>query len=157
MEDWHAARRKEGYRPNPKSKYYYNNIYFDSSWELAFYIYCVDHGINIERNTHILKYFVNGKERGYIPDFLVNGEFVEIKGDFLWEFEGGSSFFKNEDLEKEKQRYLCAKENQVKIIYQKDIGVYLKYCEHKFHNKQWKRLFMISKKDANRKREELGW
>ena len=60
---------------------WYKNIWCDSSWELAFVIYCLDHGKQIERNLKSWFYTDNdGKIRKYYPDFLVNGELYEIKG-----------------------------------------------------------------------------
>jgi hypothetical protein len=61
-------------------KGWYKGFFCDSSWELAFVLYCLDHKIKIERNTTKLDYTFNGKKRKYIPDFVVDGIFVEIKG-----------------------------------------------------------------------------
>lgn len=58
----------------------YRGIWCDSSWELAYVIYCLDHGIDIIRNTTRRCYQHNGKTRSYIPDFLVEQDIVEIKG-----------------------------------------------------------------------------
>lgn len=55
----------------------YNGIWCDSSWELAYVIYCLDHQIDIQRCTEVRTYSNNKK---YYPDFLVNGVIVEIKG-----------------------------------------------------------------------------
>ena len=70
------------YRPeyHYKSVYIYNNLKFDSSWELAFYIYCIDKGKNIIRETCSFTYNCNGLDYSYFPDFRVNGALVEIKG-----------------------------------------------------------------------------
>lgn len=61
-------------------KGWYKGFFCDSSWELAYVIYCLDHLIEIERNTKKLKYVFDGKERTYIPDFIVNQTLTEIKG-----------------------------------------------------------------------------
>lgn len=58
----------------------YKGIWCDSSWELAFVIYCLDNGKDIKRNTEVRKYIMEGVERKYIPDFIVDGHIVEIKG-----------------------------------------------------------------------------
>lgn len=58
----------------------YKGFFCNSTYELAYYIYCIDHGISIERNTKKYKYVYNGKEHYYIPDFRVNGKLTEIKG-----------------------------------------------------------------------------
>jgi hypothetical protein len=61
-------------------KGWYKGFFCDSSWELAYVIFCLDHDIKIRRNTKKLKYVFNGEEKSYIPDFIVDGELVEIKG-----------------------------------------------------------------------------
>lgn len=59
---------------------WYRGIWCDSSWELAFVIYCLDHGHKILRNEVKYPYIYRGKKHNYIPDFIVDGELVEIKG-----------------------------------------------------------------------------
>ena len=58
----------------------YNGIWCDSSWELAFIIWCQSQGKNIARNTERFNYEFNGKSRKYLPDFIVDGQLIEIKG-----------------------------------------------------------------------------
>lgn len=59
----------------------YRGIWCDSSWELAWVIYAIDHEIKFTRNTEKFPYFFNGKHLSYIPDFILEtGEFIEIKG-----------------------------------------------------------------------------
>lgn len=72
-----------GLRPNAYKKYksgLYHNIHCDSSWELAFVIYCEDHNISLERNHKFLTYTFENKEYKYYPDFIINGTLYEIKG-----------------------------------------------------------------------------
>ena len=60
---------------------YYKNIRCDSSWELAFVVFNIEHNIPIARNTRRFEYFINDKKHNFIPDFIVNNtELVEIKG-----------------------------------------------------------------------------
>lgn len=61
-------------------KGWYNGIFCDSSWELAYIIYCTDHNIPITRNLEKRQYEYNGQILNYIPDFVVDGKLVEIKG-----------------------------------------------------------------------------
>jgi hypothetical protein len=58
----------------------YKGIWCDSSWELAFVIYCLDNGKCIKRCKERRKYIFEGEEKIYIPDFVVDGSIVEIKG-----------------------------------------------------------------------------
>jgi hypothetical protein len=61
-------------------KGWYKGYFCDSSWELAYVIYCLDHNISIERNTEIRQYIWNNNIKNYIPDFLVEDKLIEIKG-----------------------------------------------------------------------------
>lgn len=77
-----AKENNGGYRQGSGrgKKGWYNGIFCDSSWELAYLIYCLDHNISILRNTEKRQYEFNGKKHYYIPDFIVEGCVVEIKG-----------------------------------------------------------------------------
>jgi len=59
---------------------WYKGYWCDSSWELAYIIYHLDHNIPIERNKEKFNYEFNGKHFAYHPDFIVAGELVEVKG-----------------------------------------------------------------------------
>lgn len=61
-------------------KGYYQGIYCDSSWELAFVIFHLKNGNKIERVKEPRTYVFEGKIRKYYPDFTVNGKTFEIKG-----------------------------------------------------------------------------
>ena len=61
---------------------YYQGIWCDSSWELAYILYQKDHNIEVERNLTPYEYVFEGKTYKFYPDFIVNGELVEIKGFF---------------------------------------------------------------------------
>lgn len=100
-------------------RYTYKNEKFDSSWEVAFWIYCEDHNIKVEREKTILNYNKNGIEHKYIVDFTVGNDLYEIKSDFLL----GS-------LEKEKLD--CMLKNKVHIIGKKEIQKYIKYVNSKY-------------------------
>ena len=77
-----AMKKFGGYRKGSGrgKKGWYKGFFCDSSWELAYLIYCLDHFIQIERNTTKLKYVFENKERSYTPDFLVEGALTEVKG-----------------------------------------------------------------------------
>lgn len=60
---------------------WYQGLWCDSLYELAFVAYHLDHGSVVERNTVIYRYRDEvGKERAYLPDFRVDGKLYEIKG-----------------------------------------------------------------------------
>ena len=59
----------------------YKGIHCDSTYELAYVIYMLDHGYDIKRYIGSFDYLDNdGKLRKYYPDFIVNDTIVEIKG-----------------------------------------------------------------------------
>ncbi|MDD5649043.1 MAG: hypothetical protein PHF86_01310 [Candidatus Nanoarchaeia archaeon] len=61
-------------------KGWYKGFWCDSSWELAFVIYHLELGNKIERNKKSFPYLFNGKIYKYYPDFILNEEYIEIKG-----------------------------------------------------------------------------
>ena len=72
-----------GLRPNAYKKYksgIYHGIHCDSSYELAFIIYCEEHNIKVERNKKFLTYIFNNQEFKYYPDFIIENKLYEIKG-----------------------------------------------------------------------------
>ena len=74
-----------GYYPNSIKNHHHGNykgIHCDSSWELAYLIYCLEHNIDIKRCTEVRYYTLNKKKCNYFPDFVVNNQIIEIKGYF---------------------------------------------------------------------------
>lgn len=73
---------------------YYKGYYCQSSWELAYVIYNLEHSIVFERNKKGFKYTLDGIERSYFPDFYLpeSDTYIEIKG-----------YYDNKTKEKEKQ------------------------------------------------------
>lgn len=60
---------------------WYRGYWCDSSWELAWVIYNLDHEIKFERTVRGFEYEFEGKKHKYYPDFkLEDGSYVEIKG-----------------------------------------------------------------------------
>lgn len=108
------TRNLGGLNPSTTHKYYkkglFDGIQCDSSWELAFLIYCKDHNIVVERNIKPLYYIFEGKQCKFYPDFIVNNELVEIKG-----------YFDKRNIEKKKQN------PQVRFIDKNGIKKYMNY------------------------------
>lgn len=62
-------------------KGWYKGYWCDSSWELAFILYNIDHNIKFKQNKNFFNYEINGKIRKYYPDFILeDGTYIEIKG-----------------------------------------------------------------------------
>ena len=119
------------YRPDYhyKSIYIYNNLKFDSSWELAFYIYCIDNNNNIIRETCFFTYNCNGTDYSYFPDFRVDGSLVEIKGLQFFENRNPNGrminpFDRSLD-EKFEAKHQCMIKNGIQII--TDCSKYISY------------------------------
>lgn len=77
----HKNLKLGGYVPNScRGKCgYYKGIYCDSTYELVYLIYCLDHNIDIKRCEETFEYEYEGKIHTYHPDFVVNNELIEIK------------------------------------------------------------------------------
>jgi hypothetical protein len=62
-------------------KGWYTGYWCDSSWELAWVIYNLEHNIKFVRNTKKFDFFFEDKICKYLPDFILeDGTYVEIKG-----------------------------------------------------------------------------
>lgn len=104
-------------------KYKFNNIKFDSSWELSYYIWLTDNKISFKYQPKpaILYYWEgDNKFHKYYPDFIVNNEIIEIKNLYLYSkllLEGT----------KDNAKYKKMIELKVKIL--TDCSKYLNYIE----------------------------
>ena len=116
-----SAKKKNlgGYNPRGGrgKKGWFANIWCDSSWELAWVIYALDHDIGFEKNTEKFEYLFESKRYNYIPDFKLNdGTYIEIKG-----YETARV--------KEKIAYFPHK---IKVINKDDIKLFIAYAVEKF-------------------------
>lgn len=104
-----------------RKKYTYNEIGFDSSWELAYYIWLKDHDLTFKfHQTDPIEYEYAGKTHKYFPDFETTQGLVEIKNPKLLErmYESGTL---------DNAKYECMVKHNVKII--TDCREYLEYVE----------------------------
>lgn len=98
-------------------KGWYKGFFCDSSWELAYVIYCLDHNKNILRNKEKREYTFNDEIKNYIPDFIVDGQLIEIKG------------------YKTKQWEAKLKANpDIQVLYEEDLIDVLTYVKNKYGN-----------------------
>lgn len=110
-----------GFKPGSVSNYkfgVFNNMYCDSSWELAFLVYCRDHSIQVMRNQEGFKYEFEGKSHKYYPDFIIDDTYYEIK-----------SRCRAIDLVKIRE---LSKIHSIILIDEVSIRPYLKYCEQTY-------------------------
>ena len=139
LERYGVERPLQLYEFNSKSKktYSYDGKQFDSSWELAMYIYAKDNNEDIEREPCKLEYTYNNKTYYYYPDFKYKGELIEIKGGHLFSKENGLiDIFNEKDNNKLNAKYVCMLANGVKILQYDEIKKYIIYCK-KTYGKQW--------------------
>ena len=110
-------RKLGGYIPGSGrgKKGWYKGFFCDSSWELAYVVYCLEHNIDIKRNSEKRQYIWQDKIKNYIPDFIVEGSLTEIKG------------FKTE-------QWLAKLESNkdIKVLYEKDLESIIKYVIDKY-------------------------
>jgi len=105
---------------------WYKEYWCDSSWELAFIIYNLEHNIKFERNEKGFNYILANKEKRFYPDFIINDEFIEIKG------------YKSEMTDAKIKSF--PKELKLKVLYKDDMQLYLNYVIEKYGQDFWKLL-----------------
>lgn len=95
---------------------YYKTIWCDSSYELAWVIYHIDHNILFKRNNKGFKYFYKGVKHLYYPDFIINGQYIEVKNfksditnEKIKQFPYDISVLYTEDMKKEILPYVINK------------------------------------------------
>lgn len=106
---------------------YYNGIYCGSTYELAWVIYNIDHGIYFERFSGILK----GEGIKYIPDFKIGNCIFELKGIDL-----NGSVQKKTDL-------AISLGYDIKVLYKKDIQYMIDYVIEKYDIKNKTKLYVL--------------
>ena len=112
-------------------KWFYNNLYFDSSWELIYYIWLKDNNIDFEYQKDKLPYYFNNKLRYYEVDFTINGRYVEIKGPQSFDKTGKMINIYDRTLDDiANYKYYCMLTNNVEII--TDIKPYKDYIINKY-------------------------
>jgi len=97
---------------------WYKGYWCDSTYELCYLIYCLDHDIKIERNKEGFKYEYKNKIHTYYPDFLVEGDLVEIKGYNSEEFKAKRS----------------AVTKPLKVLFKKDLKDIFDYVNKNYTN-----------------------
>lgn len=104
--------------------YTYDNMFFDSSWELYFYIYQKLILGNKIRRGDIFHYTDStGKDRTYECDFKINDNLnVEVKGtQFLKNIDGQLFLVAFDTKELLVEKTNCMRKNDVQLILEKDI------------------------------------
>jgi hypothetical protein len=95
----------------------YKGIWCDSTYELIWVIYNLDHYIKFERNKNGYDYYFNGKKHKYYPDFLKGEELIEIKG-----------FIREND----RIKFESVKDKKLTILFKKDLDKEFNYVIQKY-------------------------
>jgi len=105
-------------------KGWFKEIFCDSSWELAFLVYHIEHNLNIQRCKTKYKYVLDGNTHTYTPDFITDEGVIEIKG-------------------RKDKKALVKEQNfpEIKIIGADKIKPYLDYVINKYGLEFWKILY----------------
>lgn len=117
---------------SPHFRYVFEGVYFDSYWELCYYVYqkkILDRDI---RRGKVFEYFADGKKHRYECDFLLEGENIEIKGDQFFNEVGELRNIYTGELQKEKES--CMKMNNVRILSKGELAPIIKLISEKYPN-----------------------
>lgn len=122
--------------------YYFDNIHFDSSWELAFYIWLTDNNKQFIYHPQFTFEYIGDDEQShtYLPDFLVEGKFYEIKGTQFFNEKGEPYNMYTKTFWWGK--YNSLKENNITILLKDDIKQYLDYVKSTY-GKDFLKLFKL--------------
>lgn len=129
------------------SKINYYHTVFDSKWELAVWIYYIDHNVFIIRSPCKFEYLdLYGQVKYYHPDFWINGiGLIEIKGDQFFDENGNmiypyskphhnSEAYTDEEIKYwnylYEAKHQCGLKNNVIFWREKDIQKYIKYVNN---------------------------
>lgn len=124
----HAGGYKIGKFGGTGKKGYYKGLYCMSTWELAWVVYQLEHGQNVEQCTDSFEYEMDGNKHRYTPDFIINGVYYEIKG-----WHRPDTDFKVNQFPKDKTLVLIEGKKQNKV--------YLDYAKNKYGNNFYEFLY----------------
>lgn len=125
---------KKCFDSHSRCKYEFEDERFDSSWELALWVYAKDHNEEIEREPCQFEYEFEGKKHFYYPDFLYKGGLVEVKGPQFFKDDKMICPFDRSQDELFQAKYECMKKNGVKIFSTDEIRVCRDYIKKAYGN-----------------------
>lgn len=125
--------------------YEYQDELFDSSWELAVWIWAKETGKNIKHEPTCIEYEYLGAKHNYFPDFEIDGKLVEIKGDHFFNEKGEMICpFDSSKNGLYEAKYLKALEVDVEFWKDKEIRPILDWVEEKY-TEDFLKLFEVKK------------
>lgn len=121
-------------------RYLYDNIHFDSSWELYYYIYLTDNNIEFEYQPNISFTYNNNK---YFPDFKIGNNLYEIKGEHFFDTNGNMiNPYDETQNDLYEAKHQCMLKNNVIILRKTDLEHVFEYVDNKY-TKDFIKLFKI--------------
>lgn len=130
--DW--PQQNKDFMRNMQKRYTYDGMNFDSSIELAVYIWCKDNHIEFEYQPNVVLYYdYDGSQHVYEPDFLIEGRLVEVKGDHFFREDGTmqNPYDHSQDALYEAKRQ-CMLKNGVEIWRVDDYQKYVDYVKNTY-------------------------
>ena len=100
----------------------YDNLTFDSSWEVEVYKFCKENNIPCEYQPNIrFEYEHDGKKHIYQPDFLINDKIYEVKGDHFFENDKMINPYDRTQDGLYESKHQCMIKNKVVVLKDNDI------------------------------------
>ena len=121
-------------RKKAASCYSFDRVEFDSKAELCYYIWLTDNGIEFTYQPNArFKYTFEGKDHFYHPDFIVEGRYVEIKGDHFFKEDGTMRNSWDSSLDGlYEAKHQCMLQNNVKILNSEDYNMFVSYVANAY-------------------------
>lgn len=107
---------------------YYKGLYCMSTWELAWVVYQLDHGLIVEQCKDSFEYIMNGELHHYTPDFIIDDVYYEIKN-----WHRPDTDFKLNQFPKDKKIVLIEGKIENKL--------YLNYAKETYGDTFWENLY----------------
>lgn len=115
---------------------HYKGLYCMSTWELAWVVYQLEHGQKVEQCKEQFEYIMDNEVHHYIPDFIIDGVYYEIKN-----WHRPDTDFKVNQFPKDKTLILIeGKENEV----------FISYAKKKYGEKFWENLYEGYEKQSSK-------
>ena len=127
---------KASIRKKKQKKFTFEGEQFDSSWELAVWIWAKDHNNYIKREPVSFTYNFENRDYLYFPDFEIEKDgkkfLVEIKGGYF--FENGKMINPYDRTQDDlyEAKHQCGLINGVVFWTQKDVSFAINYIQYKY-------------------------
>ena len=139
--------KRYGSRRTPGCRYMFENESFDSSWELAVWIWAKLTGKQIKREPCSFEYEFKNRKHSYIPDFEIDGKLIEVKGPQFFKEGKMINPYDNAENDFAEIKHLCGLDNGVEFWSTTQMQPILKIIRNKY-GKNFKKKFKVEKKGS---------